>query len=114
MATFVKYTPQSGSTASTIKRTSVSNPIYVASTSDHYLGVDTSINLVTITLPLAAVSGAGKVLVIKDESGNCGVNNITIAVAGVDTIDTHPGYVMLAAFESITVVSDGVSGWFII
>lgn len=114
MATFVKYTPQSGSTASTIKRTSVSDPIYIASTTDHYIGVDTSTNLVTITLPLAALAGNGKVLVIKDESGNASVNNITIAVAGVNTIDTSPGYVMSTAFESITVVSDGVNGWFII
>jgi len=114
MATFVKYTPQSSSTASVIKRVSVSDPIYIASTTDHYLGVDTSANLVTITLPLASISGSGKVLVIKDESGNSSVNNITIAVTGVDSIDTRHGYVMSANFESITVVSDGVNGWFII
>lgn len=114
MSTFVKYTPQASTSASQVNRVKVSSALYVTSTTDHYLGVDSSLNTVTITLPLSAVAGNGKVIVIKDESGNSSVNNITIAAAGVDTIDTQPSYTMLANFESITVVSDGEGSWFII
>jgi hypothetical protein len=114
MSTFVKYTPQASTSASQVKRVKVSEAIYVASVTDHYLGVDVSLNTVTITLPLSTIAGSGKVIVIKDESANASVNNITIAAAGVDTIDTQPGYVMSADLESITVVSDGEGGWFII
>lgn len=56
--------------------TSVTTNTYTVQDSDNYIGVNYS-GTVTITMPTTA--GTGKVIVIKDESGNCSVNPIIIS-----------------------------------
>lgn len=79
-----------------------------------YIGVDTSGGIVNITLPLANSTYSGKVYIIKDEAGNAAVNKIRVQISGADTIDGGSFFDIITASESITVIGDGASNWFII
>lgn len=48
---------------------------YTATQNDYYLGVNTSLTAITITLPALL---PGSTIVVKDESGLCATHNITI------------------------------------
>lgn len=64
--------------------TLVNTSTYAIADTDWYVGVNYAGN-VTITLPTSPSSG--RVLVIKDESGNASINPITVT----GTIDNDPG-----------------------
>jgi|688.fasta_scaffold17529_6 hypothetical protein len=116
MGTIVRYAAQNGPGSSIINRIEVTGS-YSPTPSDYYIGVDSSVpgGAITITLPLAAEAGNGKVFVIKDEGGNCSVRNITIAPSGSEQLDGAAlGYTLVVNYEAITVVSDGVGAWYII
>jgi len=81
--------------------------------SDCYLGVDTT-NLVVVTLPLANSVNNGKVYFIKDETGNASVNKKRIQTQGADNLDGGSYFDIITGSESITVIGDGASNWFII
>lgn len=84
------------------------------SVSDIYIGCDSSGGAVTVNLPTASSSGAGKKLIIKDEGGNATTNNISIVGNGSDVIDGSGTQSLVVNYESVTLVCDGVSKWFII
>jgi LysM repeat protein len=62
---------------------------YTVQTGDYYIGVSSNAQ-VTINIPISAASGRS--IIIKDESGRCSVNNITIA----GTIDNDTSGAILA------------------
>lgn len=64
--------------------TLITTPIYTVTDSDYYMGVNRA-GPVTITLPISPSSG--RMLIIKDESGNCSTNPITVA----GTVDNDTG-----------------------
>jgi len=64
--------------------TLVTSATYTVADEDYYIGVNYA-GPVTITVP--ATTASGRHIIIKDESGNCDVNNITIA----GTIDNDAG-----------------------
>lgn len=64
-------------------RTVVISSSYTASVTDGYIGVNYS-GSVAISLPAGTTN---QYLIIKDESGAAGVNNITITANGSETID---------------------------
>ena len=68
-------------------------PIYTVSDSDYYIGVNTSSTPVTIIL---SAPSDGKEIIIKDESGNCATNNITL----VGTVDNDPSGAVMAINNS--------------
>lgn len=68
--------------------TLVTSPTYIAQSGDYYIGVNYA-GPVTITLPASSTSGRN--LIIKDESGNCENNAITI----LGTIDNDVGGAIL-------------------
>jgi hypothetical protein len=68
---------------------------------------------ITITLPVAATAGAGKVVHIKDRDASATANNITIEGNGSETIDGTLTFVITVDYQSVTLVSDG-SNWSII
>lgn len=87
----------------------------VNKTADHTMAVgdcgiyaDASGGAVTITLPSAAV--AGTVAVIKRT--NSGINAVTIARAGSDTIEGAASLVLASQFASAMLVADGASTWY--
>ena len=63
---------------------------YTVASGDYYLGVNAAVS-VNITIPTAAGS-AGRMLIIKDESGNCSSNPIVVS----GTVDNDPGGFILA------------------
>jgi len=69
--------------------TAVTTGSYTISTQDYYVGVNTSTS-VTISMPVSTTSG--RTIIIKDESGRCSINNITIA----GTIDNDTSGAILA------------------
>ena len=75
--------PQGPSGFGTVNTTVITSSTYTVSANDYYIGVNYAGN-VTITNP---VSTNGRMIVIKDESGNC--SNNPIIVAG--TIDNDAG-----------------------
>lgn len=83
---------------------------YTATSQDWLIGVtDTSASR-TITLPPA--SGlAGKQLVIKDESGAAGTNNITVDGNASETIDGTLTAVISTNYGALRLYCDG-SNWF--
>jgi len=78
-----------GSIETLDRATKVVNSNYTIQKSDYYVGVNAA-GSVTISLPSAAK--AGSMIVVKDESGNCSNNNITLS----GNIDNDPGGAILA------------------
>ncbi len=83
---------------------------YTITTNDLYIGVITTNGPVTITLPLAAPS-TNLQWTIKDEGGGAGTNAITVATQNADTLDGTNSYVLTNAFQSISILSRGVSNF---
>lgn len=94
-----------------IKTTNVTTSPY-SITTDHVLFVNTSTSTKIINLP-AHING--RQIKIKDISGNASVNNITLVRAGgTGTIEGVAADKVIATnWASITLVSDGVSAWYI-
>ena len=74
---------------------------------DHFIGVDTTSQAVTITLPATNTIAEGKIFLIKDEGGNAATNNITIATTGDVTIDGNSTITMVSDYSSISVYYNG-------
>lgn len=96
-----------------ITRTAV-NANYLATTSDDYVGVDSNGGVVSVTLPLASTAANGKRIIIKDEGGAATTNNISIVGSGGDLIDGSASQSLVVNYESVTLICDGASEWFII
>ena len=88
---------------------------YNISSSENYIGCDTTTAPFTLTLPAANSVVSGKEYIIKDEGGNCGTNHLLLAPSGTDQVDgITAGYSLTVNFESVTVVCNGTNGWFLI
>ena len=85
---------------SSLNITTVSTTTYTATTSDEIIGVDTSSNAVTITLPDSLSSGTLR-YEIKDIGFNSRKNPITIQAVGSDSIRTT------SLVSSFTLSADG-------
>jgi hypothetical protein len=57
---------------------------YIATASDHYIGLSSGRS---ITLPVGSSCPVGKTFIIKDESSNASINNISLSTTGGDLID---------------------------
>lgn len=86
---------------------------YTALVTDYIIGVTSTAAARTINLPAAATAGAGKIFIIKDESGACATNNITIDANSTELIDGATTYVMNVNYQSVTLYCSGTA-WFII
>jgi hypothetical protein len=64
---------------------------------------------ITVTLPVAATVGSGKVVYIKDRDGNANASNITIEGNGSETIDDSLNLVMNVDYQAVTLVTDGLN-----
>lgn len=83
-----------------------------AQTDYHFIGVDTTNQAVTITLPNKAGLSSGKILLIKDEGGNAGTNSITVNTSDGSTIDGAPSISLGSDHAAISLYYNGV-GWHI-
>jgi hypothetical protein len=84
-----------------------------ATVSTDYI-VEVSDTEVAPTIVLSSADCAdGRIIIVKDTSGNAGVNGITVSTENVETIDGAATYVIGADYNSVTLVSNG-SHWFVI
>lgn len=71
---------------------------------------DCSSGPITITLP--AASAKARLVILQDNDGNAGTNNVTLDPAGTDTINgLNANHVISTAWFQLTLVSDGVGAW---
>ena len=80
---------------------------------DHNVGllVDTSVARI-VNLPLAS-DFEGETVYIKDDTGTAGTNNITVAPAGVETVDDDAVLYIDSDYACVQLQSNGV-GWEIV
>ena len=93
------------------KRTKVTTS-YSITTSDYYLGVDTTASPVTLTIPVASTATEGQTFVIKDEGGNTAANAITLSCSAAETIDGITMTTITSPYGSVSMYTNG-SNWFI-
>jgi hypothetical protein len=86
---------------------------YTVSTTDYYIGVNSTGATVKITLPVASSMLDGQTVVVKDEAGNAINNNITISGSAADTIDGQNQVVLESPYASIQLYCDGGTKYFI-
>lgn len=102
--TFISYT--SGQPQTAIRR-GIADTNYSIATSDSIVAFTSLTAARTVTLPSAA-SNTGRVIIVKDESGNCS-NGTTITIAG--TIDGATNFVLNTAYGYARLYA-GSNGWF--
>ena len=93
-----------------ITRTAVNDAGYAALTTDYLIAYTLLTAARTVTLP-AASGMTNHILIVKDESGAAGTNNITINVTAGGTIDGASSKVISSNYGVIEVYSNG-SQWF--
>ena len=81
---------------------------------DSIIGVSSSAQ-VSINLQSAAAAGAGKILIIKDETigTRSDANSIGITASGGQSIDNQSTYALSGDNPALTIFSNGTSKWFI-
>jgi hypothetical protein len=97
-----------------LNRTVISSSYDLRFTS-YFIGVDTqsATGSITINLPSASGSVAGRTFLIKDEMGNCNNNNIVLQPSGSDTVDGQSSITIDSPYASLNLYTDGLSRWFI-
>ncbi len=96
-------------------RVGINTSVYNLGTTDSYIGVRDTSSVVTIdvsTVP-GGTSGSGRRLVVQDESGGAGTNNIQIAHAGAQFAGAASPLILNVDFGSVTIVYDGTN-WHIV
>jgi hypothetical protein len=86
---------------------------YSVGASDYYVGVDTTSNVVHLTLPSAGTTRTGQTFVVKDEGGNAMVKRIAISGSGSDTIDGQNTVVLQSPYASISLYCNGSNKYFV-
>ena len=87
---------------------------YIISSTDYYIGADSTNNTVLLSLPTASAIADGQTFVIKDEGGNANNNNITISCSvGGDQIDGKNLIILESPFASIQLYCNGTNKYFI-
>lgn len=95
-------------------RVGINTSVYNLGTTDSYIGVRDTSSVVTIDLSTvpAGTSGSGRRLVVTDESGGAGTNNIQIAHSGSMFSGAASPLIIDTDYGSVTIVYDG-NDWFI-
>ncbi|MHA2301377.1 MAG: hypothetical protein ACXACD_10530 [Candidatus Thorarchaeota archaeon] len=86
---------------------------YTAQKSNYIIGVDSTSNPVTITLPDASTLSDGHAFIVKDEGGNAFNNNITISASGSQEINNSNTAVLQVPYSSIQLYCNGTNKFFI-
>ena len=99
----------SGGNPSPVKVTNVTTETYDILPTDYFLCVDTATFAVTLTLPTGKL---GVVYIIKDCSGDAGINSITIIGSGGQVVDGSSATIN-SPYGSISVIFNG-SEWSVV
>jgi len=87
---------------------------YTIEKSNYIIGVDSTSNPVTVTLPDAGTLSSGQSFVVKDEGGAAFTNNITISTSGSQKINNSNTAILEVPYSSIQFYCNGSNGFFII
>ena len=83
--------------------------------SDSYFsGISTTGSVVTASFNAVSTYPSGQTMIFKDTGGTAGTNNILLKPSGSQTIDGATGLVISVNSGSVTIVSDGVSSFYIV
>lgn len=91
----------------------VSESSYTVTKSDYIILLDTSSNSITASLLSIESSKKGTELIFKDID-SASVNGIKLLPSGSDLIDKGVSLAISVDLESVKLVSDGISNWYII
>jgi len=94
------------------KRTTATGD-YSISTTDYYIGADTTGGALKLTLPQASNTTNGQTFIIKDEGGASNSNPITVSGSASDTIDGKNKVVLHSPYSSIQIYCNGSNKFFI-
>ena len=87
---------------------------YSCSSGDTTIVVDTSVAPIQVTLPLANTEN-GRVIIIKDSTGDAATNNITVEAQSPETIEGYATLLMQVNYGSVILASTGsgesAPGW---
>ncbi len=91
------------------------NSNHTVTVGDYYIGVDSTSNIVKVTLPAANTLINGHTIIVKDEGGESAINNITVSgsVGSGDTIDGENQVVLSSPFAAIQLYCNGANKFFI-
>ncbi len=92
-------------------RQTISGSSPVNADGSKFVGADTSSDSAALVL-LDAIKEEGREIIIKDESGNASINNITISTESTTLIDGSASLTMSTDYEVVRLYCDG-SNWFI-
>jgi len=84
-----------------------------ASTTDYYLGIDSTGAPIEVRLLDASLLNNGQTYVVKDEGGAANSNNIIILASGSQTIDGQNSIVLQSPHASISLYCNGNNKYFI-
>jgi hypothetical protein len=92
-------------------RVGINTSVYNLGTTDSYIGVRDTSSVVTVDLSSVpgGTSGSGRRLVVQDESGGAGTNNIQVAHAGATFGGAASPLLIDVGYGSVTIVYDGTN-----
>ena len=100
-----------------VKRTAAGAADYAPSilTTDYIIAMDNTAAARACTISTededTGTAANPRVFIIKDESGGCAANNITITLESGGTIDGAANFVMNQPYQSLTLYVDGTNAW---
>lgn len=86
---------------------------YTIEKSNYIIGVDSTSNSITVTLPDASTLSSGHAFIVKDEGGAAFTNNITISASGSQLINSSNTAVLEVPYSSIQLYCNGTNKFFI-
>lgn len=80
---------------------------YTVKDNDYMVGADTNDSALTVTIPSSVIAQEGRVIIVNDEGGNAGTNNITVATEGSENIDGSSSGSISTNYGTLALYSDG-------
>jgi hypothetical protein len=87
---------------------------FTVPTSAYFVGMSTTGSVLTASLGSAITYPQGQTLILKDVGGYTGTNNILIKASGSETIDGASGVSLTANSSSVSIISNGSNGFYIV
>jgi len=87
---------------------------FVVASNSYFSGISAAVSAVTASFNAVSTYPSGQTMIFKDTGGTAGTNNILLKPSGSQTIDGATGLIISVNSGSVTIVSDGVSSFYIV